>query len=141
MVGEYDIVSLVETHSASQDLHIPGFSKPWQITRKKTGKKSYGGIAVFVKEALFKEKVITRIITDNNDILWVRINSNSVDQDDIYVGTVYFSPDRKNGKITDGVLKKMSENVMEFQKKGEVILMGDFNARTGTLSDVINTQG
>ena len=49
MVTGYDVVSLVETHSSSNDLNIPGFAKPWQITRKKTGSKSFGGIAVFCK--------------------------------------------------------------------------------------------
>ena len=57
----YDIVGLVETHSeCNDDLHIPGFGKPFvKLRPKQKNKKAYGGVAVFVKQIVLSSTKIS----------------------------------------------------------------------------------
>ena len=71
------------------------------------------------------------VCTLNEDIVWVKINKEYAKlANDIYIGTVYLSPHK--GKITESeTIKNLAEDVIYFKGKGgDIILQGDFNART-----------
>ena len=55
-----DIVSLLETHATGKSLSLPGFHEPFRSDRPLTKKlnKSFGGVAVFVRESLIKSKLV-----------------------------------------------------------------------------------
>ena len=55
---------------------------------------------------------------------------------DIFVGTVYFTP-RKNHHDNSKKILELFEEILFFQKKGRIILQGDFNAHTNMDSDTI----
>ena len=55
---------------------------------------------------------------------------------DIYIGTVYLSPYKsKNENVKK--ISNLFEEILVFKGKGEVIIQGDFNARTNIDDDII----
>ena len=132
-----DIVSLVETHNNSIDdkLSIPGFQRVKVKNRPTNGRKSSGGLAYFAKGKVIKS--IVPINNDNQDVVWIKIKKDIFDKKrDIYVGTVYLTPYKNNNDSSKKILD-LFEEILSFQKKGEVILQGDFNARTNVDDDTI----
>ena len=64
--------------------------------------------------------------TENKGSIWVKINKElSGEENDIFIGTYYIRPLR--GK----------EDVLCFQRMGNVIINGDFNAKTSNEDDFI----
>ena len=55
---------------------------------------------------------------------------------DIYIGTVYLKPYKNNNDNSKKNLD-LFEEIFSFQEKGEVIVQGDFNARTNVDDDTI----
>ena len=56
---------------------------------------------------------------------------------DVYLGTVYYSLAGKKESISNK-FQTLSDEILFFQRKGRVILQGDFNAHTGTKEDTIS---
>ena len=141
LVNDCDILSLVETHSKGDDLFIPGFGKPFQLLREgHKNKKSFGGIAVFIKKELLHNNVISRVETQNKDVLWIKLHGNKIGEaNDLFIGTVYLSPGNKRNKsATERYISNLESDIEHFAKFGKIALQGDFNARTGSVDDFIN---
>ena len=93
-----------------------------------------GGIAVFVRE--HTAKLFSVMDVENQDSIWLKLKKEiSGEANDIYIGTYYISPPK--GKENPDKLQKLCEDVLYFQKRGEVIINGDFNAKTGNEADFI----
>ena len=132
-----DIVSLVETHNNDFDdqLSIPGFKRVKVKNRPSNSNKSSGGLAYFAKDKIFD--YITPINNNNADTLWIKLKKDIFDKkQDIYIGTVYLKPYKNNNDNSKKILE-LFEEILSFQKKGEVIVQGDFNARTNVDDDTI----
>ena len=73
---------------------------------------------------------------NNDDAIWVKMKKEvSGECRDIFIGVFYLNPSRN--QRMDQKISKLSDNVIDLQTKGEVILMGDLNARTGNLEDTV----
>ena len=135
-----DIVALVETHNSDENdtLSIPGYKRVQVKNRKLVSKKSFnngGGLAYFAKSEIFK--YVTPIDTINKDLIWIKIKKEVLDnKHDIYVGTVYLPPHKNNFDSSKKILD-LFEEIISFQKKGRVIVQGDFNARTNVNNDIV----
>jgi hypothetical protein len=142
-VQKSDIIGLGETHVHDEivdSLNIPGFVLVKYKNRKKQLKanKTSGGIAIFVKENL--QMKVQPVCTENQDIVWLKINKeNAKLANDIYIGTLYLSPHK--GKITESEkIKNLAEDIIYFKGKGgDIILQGDFNARTSNNTDFVES--
>ena len=80
------------------------------------------------------------VCTENQDIVWLKINKeNAKLANDIYIGTLYLSPHK--GKITESEkIKNLAEDIIYFKGKGgDIILQGDFNARTSNNTDFVES--
>ena len=134
-----DIVGIAETHihaDVLNKLSIPGFERINYIIRNANAKgKGSGGIAVFCK--LHLTKYVTPVSKGNNDVAWVKIDK-SLCGKDVFLGSVYFSPTGTKEHISKQ-FRDLSEEIAKFQQKGEVIIQGDFNARTGRERDFVNS--
>ena len=53
----------------------------------------------------------------------------------MYIATCYLNPSK--AAQTDQKINNLTEDIISFQKKGDVMIMGDLNAKTGTLDDTI----
>ena len=137
-IESFDIVGLAETHihdGVLSKLSIPGFERINYIIRTANAKgKGSGGVAIFCK--LHLTKYVTSVPKSSNDVTWVKIDK-SLCGKDIFLGTVYFSPTGTKEHISKQ-FREFSEEIAKFQQKGEVIIQGDLNARTGRGKDFVN---
>ena len=68
---------------------------------------------------------------------------------DIYVGSVYIPPEGSSVYISpegspyvyDGMCEEIQQDILAFPEDPEVLLVGDFNARTNTCADFISSGG
>ena len=135
-----DIIALTETHIGKDGLSIPGYVVRNQIRPKSKKAKRYsGGIALAIKHNLNDSVEIIKSKSDN--ILWARLKCSGKGKD-LLLGTVYISP--FNSTYSKNILSNqfktwdiLIEELAVFRSKYNVCLVGDFNARTGTLPDVI----
>ena len=136
-----ELVGITETHAYDgmlENLEIPGFERV-ALKNKAMNinyRKGHGGIAVFVKEHLVKS--ITPINTKLDNTIWVKIKKEGLNrQDDIFLGTVYMNPHRS--KVDDEQkINDLQEEIVNFQKRGQILLQGDLNARTCNENDFIS---
>ena len=135
-----DVIALVETHNSDKNdtLSIPGYTRIKVKNRKETSKtkksnKNSGGLALFAKTKI--AKFLVPINNDNKDTIWIKIKKEILDKEhDVYIGTVYLPPHRNNQDSSKKILD-LFEEILHFQKKGKVIVQGDFNARTNVIGD------
>ena len=118
-------------------MNIPGFHRLGVKNQQKNLKSNTApkGIAVFVREDV--KNLFTLVPINNEDAIWVKLKKEiSGEARDIYIGTCYFNPSK--GKDSDRKITKLTEEIMSLQKKGEVMINGDLNAKTGNLDDTIS---
>ena len=69
--------------------------------------------------------------------MWIKVKNGQ--NGDIFIGTVYLSPvSRQNKHLCDNWMENVRNDIARFSQRGEIVLLGDFNARTGTESDMVN---
>ena len=136
---DIDFVGLTETHMHTEVLekmNIPGFIRLHFLNEKKNTKSNNapGGVAVFVKEDL--ENFFELVKTDNKDVIWVRMKREKTGEDkDVYIVTCYLNPSKS--AAADRKTTKLAEEIIYFQQKGEIFILGDLNAKTGNIDDGI----
>ena len=139
-ISDKDIVFLTETKCLkSQELNVPGYYC-FQLNRTsiKTAKTESGGIALLCKSHYRQGISILPIISE--DFFWIKLNKQFFNiSEDLYICAVYDPPPGSSysqRQIRDP-LETIEENVIEYSKKGNIMLLGDFNARTGNLPDYV----
>ena len=135
-----DIICLLETHSSLQDsLNIPNF-KSVHLNRpknKKTNKIS-GGISVLVRSEI--RQGIKFLEHSCNDYIWLQLCSKFFGCDqDIYICFLYNPPENSSyiKSLDHDLFDLIEQDILKFSKFGQIIIMGDLNARTGNDSDFI----
>ena len=131
LISQYDIIGLGELHT-QEEIAIPGFHLVKQKFRKKKhkGPKISGGIAVLLRSDISH---ITKIEQNKNeDSIWISMKQNECKRK-CYFGFYYCSPQKQN----DEFFKTVNEEIEYFQKRGQVYIYGDFNARTAKETDII----
>ena len=135
-----DIVGLCETHiheSILDKLAIPGYVRVAYKNKQLKTKmnKGHGGLAVFVKEHLLR--YVVPQINKNEDSIWIKIKKEILDRkEDIFLATVYINPHKSNN--ADALrIHNLYEEILDFKRKGHIIIQGDLNARTNTERDFI----
>jgi len=133
-IQNYDIVGLVETKLDNYDtVQIKGYkfiSLNRQVCRRKSG-----GIGLLVKESLFSS---IKILDPTNEYcLWFKVDQ-SIVKSDIIFGVIYIPPEGSpysDSEIFDNIENDILNLTVDSQN---ICLMGDFNSRTGILSDFLN---
>ena len=138
-INKYDFVTLVETWMPDgETLNIPGFysfSKGRPKHRK--AKRFSAGISVLVKKSL--RKGVKFFSSASSKFVWWKLENSLFNlKKDIYVCSVYIPPQnskysKDNGENCPYV--EIQKDILKFKKLGDIILMGDFNARKGNLQD------
>lgn len=134
VISDCDIIGLGEIQS-HDEVSLPGFVSKKQKIRKKNSKgpRIAGGVGVFVKEGI--DHLVDVMPNDIEDSIWVKIKGElNGSKEDMYLGTYYVSPYNKKNKNFD-FFSVVNEEIAYFNKKGQVHIQGDLNARTGTECD------
>ena len=130
-------MSLTELHTEETDLFIPGYKILKQKIRKKTNKgpKIGGGIAVFAKENIFDSSHV--VPNTNENSIWIKLKKTISTVNELYIGSYCISPESKKNKLD--LLHLLDAESKRFKNKGDIIIQGDLNARTGQENDFIQT--
>ena len=95
-----------------------------------------GGLIVYIREVLFKKGYVQRIKSSRN-FIWLKLSKHAFNFDfDIFLCLLYIPPRVKSVcPENDEILENLKTCIQDYSKKGELILMGDLNARTGSIND------
>lgn len=85
-----------------------------------------------------KDELRDRVTVANTDeyarYMWIRIRTGAPPLRDIFIAVCYFPPTASPFAIHDGVERdpftNIYPNITKYSADGEIIIMGDFNART-----------
>ena len=133
------IICLSETHTSQDDvIHVPGY-RTHHISRKKHKRapKASGGLVLLIKEDV-KNGVKVEYV--NSEMLWVLLDKSFFHlRKDIHIACVYFSPRSSSIHLQNQVdiMEVLENEIVKKSQSGKVMLIGDMNARTGDLPDVI----
>ena len=137
-ISEYDIIGILETHSSHDDImNLQGF-RAISFCRPKASlaRKPSGGITVFYKSHISGIKVVK--IAEH--AIWIKLQKQNFHlTNDVYLAFSYLPPENSSfsQKSDNDILNAIEEDLLFFCNKGDIILMGDLNARTSTESEVI----
>ena len=138
---QYDIFAVNETWlSNGTDININGY-KFFPLCRKKELGKTKGGIGWFIREDLRKWIKILYNISDEN-FLWCKLDKTFFNfTEDLYICSVYIPPEysSREKRLGKDHFKRLTENILKI-KSENIILVGDFNARTRLYEDIIESE-
>ena len=105
--------------------------------KKQKARSGEGGVGILVKKKLGETKLVK--ISKEYEMMWIEIHNGS---EKLYISAVYINP-AGSPRVVDSTqqLAELEADVLEFSKKREVIVMGDFNARIGILESSIIKKG
>jgi hypothetical protein len=142
-VDNFDIICFTETHALSRNsFSIAGYCDPFEGIRAKhpRAKKGSGGTAILVKSDIRKGIVFHH--SNSPDLIWIQLKKEFFHcPSDIFIGVVYVSPINSTYSLNQDspIWDELSIMIDKFQNIGKVILMGDFNTRTKSLADFIQS--
>ena len=134
----YDIVLLTECWlEKSYNLQVDGFDC-YSYPRKKSKCVQGGGTVIMIRNSL---KSYVSVLFDMYDsILWLRISNTLMHNgQDIYLACVYIPPSCSNfySLYDCDIMSELENQISIFKQNGQVILLGDTNARTSNLDDFL----
>ena len=140
LVGKFDIFCLQETWLTDTDsIAIDGYGI-FRSDRKTNKKKNCGsgGVVTLFKNEL--SKGVSKIKSQNTDLLWMKLHKNFFNlKTDIYLCNCYIPPQNsvvfQNNKETHFDI--LQNEIQLFGMKGDIIMIGDFNSRTGEIQENI----
>jgi hypothetical protein len=134
-----DVVALTETHHFSSDTFpvLPGFccfdvARP--VTTQGVVRKHSGSIAVLVRETWANSTVVWKTARDGTRI-WLRLGN--AFQRPLFLCIVYAAP-QGSPYADSSLFEHICQEVGEAMSLSDVLLTGDFNAKTSTNTDFID---
>ncbi|GFS04675.1 zinc-binding alcohol dehydrogenase domain-containing protein 2 [Elysia marginata] len=136
-INNYDIICLAET-KCYDDLTIPGFTV-YHKQRSSFINKS-GGITIAARNSIAQH--ITQLQSNSEYALWIKINKRLCQLgDDILLGACYIPPEGSRYANIDAFVEIQNELLPHARdNKTPVILMGDFNAKTATVNEILHME-
>ena len=140
----YDLILLSETWTSKKhttDLEIQGYDSFHIYGHKSPGVRKgrqSGGISVYYRNCL-KHKL--SVVEQNNlGIIWLKLNGELFPfNEDIYICHTYIPPvcSKVLNENDFDFFEELEKGIEKFGKYGKTFITGDFNSRTGQLSDVL----
>merc|ERR1712105_157014 len=124
-----DICLLTETHlNENKGINVPGYAFCGRARNEGKG----GGVGIFVKS---EKRLLVAPHYSNRDleILWVSIDRKN--QKPLYVGVYYGKQETTCKEKINEEMENLTEELLEIQNEGEVIICMDANAKTGLLGE------
>lgn len=141
VINKHDFIILTETWSDNFP-QVEGFCslsiRAYKNRTKKNSGRYSGGVSLLYKE---KYQNYVELIKSSNNYMWCRISGRILGKHkDLFICGIYIPPDNSNYFKTE-IFDKLEDEIDEFSKKGYVMLLGDFNARTGKSDDTTCKDG
>ena len=55
----------------------------------------------------------------------------------MYLGTVYLTPPNYETNSSEDLIGELEEEMFSFAQKGDIIVQGDYNLRTGDIQEIV----
>ena len=141
-ISNFDFITLVETWLPPETtIDIDGFTCVSKSRNTHPKARRYSsGIALLVKDELKKGLSILQCSAD--EFLWWKLDKSFFHlEDDVFICSVYIPPNSSSREKTRDfdAFTSLEEHIVKCCAYGQVILCGDFNARTGLESDFFET--
>ena len=146
MITNFDFFAVVETwlkNDSHDDFSVDGYILQCynRTSLNPRARRGSGGIALYIREQLVDgvETVSDVNLSSIDDRVWFRLCKDFFGLDnDLYLGVWYIPPsDSCRCTQTQDMWAVFKYEISHIQGRGDVILMGDLNARTGELKDWI----
>ena len=144
LLSRYDIIVLTECWTnANSFISLDGYEciSKHRIRRKK-GKRDSGGITCFFAKAIWKG--VENVEWNFEDGLIFKLNKDFFGwADNIFTVFTYMKPAKSQRNVLDAgtdEYERLYDKIAELSEEGEIILMGDMNARCATLNDCIDIE-
>ena len=136
--AKFDIVCFTEVKiDETDEIVFPGYTA-FKQPRKQSFIRRSGGITAYVKDNL--AKYVTELKSESDYILWLSLDKKLSRCEENYIlGVVYIPPESSNFYNDDETMQLESEISTFCAKYSHVILTGDFNSRTSSQPDYIET--
>ena len=139
-IKNHDFIFLNETWSKEVD-SIPGFKAVSTQTappRTTSSSRISGGITLLYKTK-FNPTVSTEKLTKN--FLWSKIDKSALGSShDLFICGVYIPPENSS-YFDNEIFTDLENDIAHYSTKGNIMLLGDFNARTSKNVDYISKEG
>jgi len=137
-LADFDFICLQETWlKPGENFRIDSFSfYRSDRSAKKSSRRNSGGVVIMFRNKF--SKGVTKLSIGHPDILWCKLDRNFFGLErDLYVGCAYFSPENSSSiKMENNlVFETLQEDISKFSNQGDVLLLGDLNARTASLQE------
>ena len=90
-----------------------------------------GGVGFLVRECIVEEVEFVGY----EESVWMKVRSGR-GKEALYLCYVYMPTEGSAAAVIEDSYERLKEDVLEYQQKGRVVLLGDFNARVGKSTDV-----
>lgn len=140
---DFDIVCLQETWCTdmqAQDLENEIFKVFYsnRSFRHPNSKKISGGVMVLIKKSILSG--IKRMPSSVDDSIWLKLDKKYFGlSKDVYLSCLYLPPENSSlfSWYNVNILDFIEMDITRYMRSGDILLCGDFNARTRNLADYI----
>ena len=98
-----------------------------------------GGVGFLVRECIAEEVEFIRDVRYKESV-WMKVRGGR-GKEALYLCCVYMPTEGSAAAVIEDSYERLKEDVLEYQQKGRVVLLGDFNARVGKSTDVDDVIG
>ena len=115
-------------------IEVQGYKWLGKARKIQNSKRREGGVGFLIRECLLAEvEFITNINLEKS--AWIKVRG-SRGKESLYIGCAYMPTTTASVSTMDACYENLKEDVLIFKEKGKVMLLGDFNARVGTASEI-----
>jgi exonuclease III len=137
-VTKHDCAIFVESWINIACLNVPGYYTYSKAAIKGKYGRAKGGIVIMLKESIRKG---VKILQNNDDfVVWLKFEKLFFAMEkDMYVGAIYVAPITSGSDRSDKyeIWENLEELVFKYNELGNVMLLGDFNSRTGVNNETL----
>ena len=140
-IEKYDLVFLAETHLGyDNNIHKigPFYYHPICRPASKHNRRHFGGLAILRTP---ETKPYVKILKNTNqEYQWVKLEKDAFGfSKDLYICLVYYPPigSAYTQGLDQDILDCIEKDLAHYKERGNILLCGDFNARTSTDLDFI----
>ena len=136
-INKYDIVCISETKLDDIDVINVKLDGYTFFAKNRISRRKSGGVGIFVRTNLIKKKLLSIIETDLHNMIIFKLHHDLCGLD-IIGCAIYVEPENSTYANPD-IFDCIENTLSRFSDNHNFLLLGDFNARTATVNEFVNS--
>ena len=129
-LSKFGIICLQETWAKDGTLTFQGCTV-YSTVKNTVSRRGQAGLSVLIRD--HHQNFVSRVHSDSPNIIWCRLDKQLLGlQAGIFLAAVYLPPLQSQRKAGEDVISILEKEIHKYSIQGQILLLGDFNARTGT---------